>query len=194
MRRHSTDDSIDSAASSPTASTFKLPTTIHDATPTLHSQPKPVSPSLKLLFSFLTRNDLLFLVCPAVAASMASGAVAPFMTLVIGKVFDSFANFPLSGATEDDKHLLLHDIAMTAIELVGLAVGALALGSVTSSLWIWTGEKNLLAVRKRIYNAVTHKDLVWFDTQAGKDTEDSLGAGGLMAKFSRCVSLRPSRQ
>ena len=125
---------------------------------------------------------------------MASGAVAPFMTLVIGKVFDSFANFPLSGATEDDKHLLLHDIAMTAIELVGLAVGALALGSVTSSLWIWTGEKNLLAVRKRIYNAVTHKDLVWFDTQAGKDTEDSLGAGGLMAKFSRCVSLRPSRQ
>ena len=118
---------------------------------------------------------------------MASGAVAPFMTLVIGRVFDAFANFPLSGATPTDRHTLLHDVGMTAIELVGLAVGALALGSVTSSLWIWTGERNLLAVRKRVYAAVTRKDLVWFDTQAGKDTEDTLGAGGLMAKFTKCV-------
>jgi ATP-binding cassette, subfamily B (MDR/TAP), member 1 len=188
MRRHSTDED-ESAASSPASSTFKLPLSATQDSipaPTLHSQPKPISPSIKLLFSFLTRHDLLFLVLPAVAASMASGAVAPFMTLVIGKVFDAFANFPLSNASENDRHELLHAVGLTAIELVGLAVGALGLGSVTSSLWIWTGERNLLAVRKRVYAAVTRKDLVWFDSQAGKDTEDSsLGAGGLMAKFTR---------
>ena len=63
----------------------------------------------------------------------------------------------------------------------------LQLSSVTSSLWIWTGERNLLAVRKCVYNAVTRKDLVWFDTK----TEESgdLGAGGLMAKFARYVSF-----
>ena len=73
-----------------------------------------------------------------------------------------------------------------SVLLVGLAVGALALGSLTSSLWIWTGERNLVAVRKRVYAAVTRKELVWFDTQAGKESEDStLGAGGLMAKFTK---------
>ena len=45
----------------------------------------------------------------------------------------------------------------------------------------------MLAMRKCVYAAVTKKDLVWFDTK----TEDSndLGAGGLMAKFARCVEL-----
>lgn len=118
---------------------------------------------------------------------MASGAIAPFMTLVIGNVFNAFARFPLSNATQSDKDTLRHDVGVTAIELLGLAVGALALSSLTSSLWIWTGERNLLAVRKRVYNAVTRKDLVWFDTETGKNAEDNLGAGGLMAKFTRYV-------
>ena len=61
------------------------------------------------------------------------------------------------------------------------------MSSLTSSLWIWTGERNLLEVRKRVYHSVTRKDLVWFDTK----TEDSsdLGAGGLMAKFARYVQI-----
>ena len=42
------------------------------------------------------------------------------------------------------------------------AAGALALSSITSSLWIWTGERNLRAVRKKVYAAVTQKDMVWF--------------------------------
>ena len=120
---------------------------------------------------------------------MASGAVAPFMTLVIGMVFDAFAHFPLSNATQSDKDKLRHDIGITAIALVGLAVGALALSSITSSLWIWTGEKNLLAVRKRVYTSVTRKDMVWFDTETGTDGGDKVGAGGLMAKFARCVPV-----
>ena len=120
---------------------------------------------------------------------MASGAVAPFMTLVIGKVFDAFAHFPLSDATSSDKGKLRHDVGVTAIALTGLAVGALALSSLTSSLWIWTGERNLLAVRKMVYSSVTRKDLVWYDTRADKDANDKLGAGGLMAKFARYVSI-----
>ena len=65
------------------------------------------------------------------------------------------------------------------------------MSSLTSSLWIWTGERNLLEVRKRVYHSVTRKDLVWFDTK----TEDSsdLGAGGLMAKFARYVQMSLTR-
>ena len=75
---------------------------------------------------------------------------------------------------------------------MGLAVGALVLSSVTSSLWIWTGERNLVAVRKKIYAAVTKKDMVWFDTKMGSEEsvqtvegDGPIGAGGLMANFAR---------
>lgn len=184
-----TDLTVDTDMGSPSSSTYKLSLSARTSTQTLEATPapQPPKPSIKLLFSFLSRHDLLFLVLPAVGTSILSGAVAPFMTLVIGKVFDAFAHFSLSQSTKDDQHKLLHDVGVTALALVGLAFGALALSSLTSSLWIWTGERNLLAVRKRVYGSVTRKELVWFDTELGKDGEDELGAGGLMAKFARYV-------
>ncbi|THG99264.1 hypothetical protein EW026_g3055 [Hermanssonia centrifuga] len=119
-----------STSSSPTSSTFKLPLSAQESTQsvpsTTHEPPAGPNPSIRLLFSFLSRHDLLFLVAPAVFCSACSGAVAPFMTLVIGKVFDSFANFPLTpNPPESAKHQLLHDVGMTAIELIGLAIGTL---------------------------------------------------------------------
>ncbi len=84
-------------------------------------------------------------------------------------------------------------MAVAAFELIGLAVGSVALSSLMSSLWIWTGEHNVMALRKRVYAAVTQKDMVWFDTKMGaegtiqsaEDDQGPLGAGGLMAKFAR---------
>ena len=150
-------------------------------------------PSIALLFSLFSRRQFLFMVSPAIFTSIVSGGIAPFMTIVVGQSFNAFAQFPLSGATQADKDHLLHAIALTALELVGLAVGALALSSVTSSLWIWTGEYNVMALRKRVYEAVTNKDMVWFDTKMGAEgnvqssnpDQGPIGAGGLMAKFAR---------
>ncbi|KAI0703024.1 P-loop containing nucleoside triphosphate hydrolase protein [Cytidiella melzeri] len=179
-------DVVEETMSNQSTSTFKLPLSPTTSTQTLEIPSRsPPKPSISLLFSFLTRHDLLFLVLPAVSTSIMSGAVAPFMTLVVGKVFNAFSQYPVFGANEVDKHRLLHDTRTTAFELLGLAFGAFMLSSITSSLWIWTGERNLLAVRKRVYHSVTRKDLVWFDTETGKDSEDDLGAGGLMAKFTR---------
>ncbi|KAG6899416.1 hypothetical protein C0993_010453 [Termitomyces sp. T159_Od127] len=151
---------------------------------------KPLQPSLRLLFSLLSTRQCLLLLLPAVISSLVAGGIAPFMTYLIGQVFAAYAHYPLSGATQDDKDRLLHQISLAAIELVALAVGALVLSSVTSCFWIWTGERNLLALRQRVYSAVTGKDMVWFDSKTGADSESSndqgpLGAGGLMAKFTR---------
>ncbi|KAI1782829.1 P-loop containing nucleoside triphosphate hydrolase protein [Ganoderma leucocontextum] len=159
--------------------------------------PAPVCPppqaSIPLLFSLLTRRDFFVLILPAIFTSVVAGGVAPFMTYVIGRSFDSFAAFPTGPDPSDDaKRQLLNGVGLAAIELVGLAVGALALSSVTSCLWIWTGERNLVAVRKQIYAAVTQKDMVWFDTKMGSDEsiqsvegDGPIGAGGLMANFAR---------
>ncbi|KAH9927902.1 P-loop containing nucleoside triphosphate hydrolase protein [Epithele typhae] len=171
------------------ATTLKAPVESITSLPEL----APPQPSISLLFSLITRRDFFYLVLPAILTSLIAGGIAPFMTYVIGQSFDTFAAFPTTpNPSEDAKHALLHGVGIAALELVGLAVGALALSSLTSSLWIWTGERNLVAVRKRIYTAVTRKDMVWFDMKMG--SEDSvqavegdgpIGAGGLMANFAR---------
>ncbi|OBZ76058.1 Multidrug resistance protein 2 [Grifola frondosa] len=117
--------------------------------PSLDVSPTPqptIQPSIRLLFSLLSRRDLFVLVLPAILTSMLAGGVAPFMTFVVGQSFDAFAAFPVSSSpSEDAKRQLLRGVGLSAMELVALAVGALALSSITSSLWIWTGERNLVA-------------------------------------------------
>lgn len=192
-----------STTSSPAASTTKLPISADSSTHTISNvsqspqtpQPSPPQPSIPLLFSLISRRHFFILVLPALLTSMFAGAIAPFMTLVIGEVFDALSKFPTTpNPSQADKQQLLHDVGMTAVELIALAIGALALSSLTSCLWIWTGERNLLAVRKEVYANVTHKDMVWFDTKMGEENsvqtaegDGPVGAGGLMAKFARYV-------
>ncbi|KAJ6483529.1 P-loop containing nucleoside triphosphate hydrolase protein [Mycena vitilis] len=157
-------------------------------------QPHPPAPrntpraSIRLLFSQISARHCLLLLTPAILSSLVAGAIAPFMTLVIGQAFDAFARFPLTpNPPRSAKDALLHAMAVSAFELIGLAVGSVALSSLMSSLWIWTGEHNVMALRKRVYAAVTQKDMVWFDTKMGAEgtIQTSQGAGGLMAKFTR---------
>jgi ATP-binding cassette subfamily B (MDR/TAP) protein 1 len=152
------------------------------------------APSVRLLFSLVSKRQFFLLMLPAFISSLIAGGVAPFMTYVIGKSFDAFAQFPLTpNPPQSAKTALLHGVGIAALQLVGLAFGALALSSITSCLWIWTGEYNAMALRKKVYAAVTDKDMVWFDTKMGAEgnvtsTEDEqgpMGAGGLMAKFAR---------
>jgi ATP-binding cassette, subfamily B (MDR/TAP), member 1 len=149
------------------------------------------SPSFFLLFSLLTRRQTLFLLVPAIVLSIAAGGIAPFMTFVVGQAFDVFSEYSsIQHPSQDDKGRLLHGIAISVIELVALAAGALVLGSITSGLWIWTGEWHVKTLRKRVYTAVTRKDMVWFDTKMGTEGAKSgddgpIGPGGMMSKFSR---------
>lgn len=172
------------------------------SSPLPHSQLQPIEaykqpqPSIRLLYSFLTRHDFLLLVLPALCFSIVSGGVAPFMTVVVGDVFNSFADFPISAATDDQKHALLHGVGISALELLALAVGAIALSSVTSALWISTGERNVMRLRSQVYKAVSTRDMEWFDTKMGSEDgtigaegDGPVGAGGLMAKFNRCVCI-----
>jgi ATP-binding cassette subfamily B (MDR/TAP) protein 1 len=155
-------------------------------------------PSISLLFSLLTARQRMFLLAPAIFFSVISGGIAPFMTYVIGRSFDAFARFPLADQTKADKIHLLHGVGLAALQLVGLAGAALVLSSITSSLWIWTGEKNVMVLRKSVYSAVTNKSLEWFDTKMSADDNTQRapdgqqapsGAAGLMAKFARYVFM-----
>jgi len=152
----------------------------------------PPTPSVKLLFSLLSRRDLYLFLLPAFVLSVVAGGVAPFMTLVLGNVFQEFAKFArIESPSSDDRSKLKHDIAISALELLALAAGALALSSLTSFLWILTGERNSMMIRQKVYASVSNREMTWFDTKMGAEDgsqsegEGSTGAGGLMAKFAR---------
>ncbi|KAJ7749063.1 P-loop containing nucleoside triphosphate hydrolase protein [Mycena maculata] len=129
-----------------------------------------------LLFSLLPRRQRLFFLVPAIISSLFAGGIAPFMTIVIGHAFDAFSKF----SAAPDKDFLTHRVGIVALQLVGLAFGSFTLSSLTSYLWILTGEHNVLALRKRVYASVAGKDMIWFDTR-----EEGVGAGGLTAQFTR---------
>ncbi len=154
----------------------------------------PPTPSVKLLFSLISRRDLYLLLLPAFILSAIAGGVAPFMTLVLGDVFETFAIFcRIASPSPDDRARLKHDIAINALELVALAAAALSLSSLTSFLWITTGERNAMMIRQKVYASVSNRAMSWFDTKMGTEdgaqvgADGSMGAGGLMAKFARCV-------
>ncbi|KAG9031180.1 hypothetical protein FRB95_003084 [Tulasnella sp. JGI-2019a] len=179
-----------------------VPTTTYNSTARLTPPPippppawTPPPPSFSLLFSYLTRRDVYIYLVPAMLVSLVAGGIAPFMTKVIGQVFDALARYPLSTLPPDQaKHKLLHDVGIGALELLAMAAGTLLLSSLMASLWMWVGERNALRLRKAIYQSVTNREMEWFDLKMGQDDNNEkgsdgkgsdAGAGGSMAKFSR---------
>lgn len=208
MKNHdpTSDPSIRSTIHSASSSTLDIKndsnvsetTSIHDI-PNSHAAPVP---STKLLFSFLTPRRKLVLLTPAILSSVATGAIAPLMTYAVGQSFNAFAAFPLTpNPPQSAKDALLHGVGIAAIELVALSISALVMSSITSSLWISTGEHNVVELRRLVYQSVVNKEMSWFDLRMGVDgsapagqvqdtSEDSpIGAGGLMAKFARLAII-----
>ena len=125
------------------------------------------------------------------------------MKIAVGQAFDAFSKFPLSNPTQQDKDKLLRDVGLSALELLALAVAGLVLSSVTSSLWIATGEKNLQALRRRAYHIITNEEVHWFENMGSDDSakatdgeDGSIGTGGMMAQFVKYAHfhLPPSQE
>ncbi|KAG2130150.1 P-loop containing nucleoside triphosphate hydrolase protein [Suillus bovinus] len=140
------------------ASSVSETTSIHDI-PNIHAVPVPSTKLLKLV-----------LLTPAVLSSVATGAIAPLMTYAVGQSFNAFAAFPLTpNPPQSAKDALLHGVGIAALELVALSLSALVMSSITSSLWISTGEHNVVELRQLVYRSVVNKEMSWFDLQMGID-------------------------
>ena len=97
------DDTTSSTTSSPDASTTKFPVSADSSAHKVgnvprspqYSPPSPPEPSIRLLFSLISRRHFFILVLPALLSSIFAGGIAPFMTLVVGQVFDALSKFPV---------------------------------------------------------------------------------------------------
>lgn len=148
------------------------------------------SPSLSLLFSYCTRRDILLGLVPGIAVSLVAGGVAPFMTHVLAQAFDAMATFTNSTDHAAREHLM-SSIRIVSLELLALAFGALALNGLMATIWLWLGERAVMRLRSKVFAAVSAREIEWFDMLndhqgSGEDeSEETVGAGGLMAKFAR---------
>ncbi|ETS62367.1 hypothetical protein PaG_03452 [Moesziomyces aphidis] len=161
-------------------------------------------PSLRLLFSFLSRRDVVLLLLPAVASSIAVGMVPTAMSKVVGHAFDAFTSYGRDSATaaphaaaEVNRHFI-NRILGSVYALLGLAAAMLVISTLSVSAWICLGERAAARVRFAVFHSVIAKKMAWYDTGMGLTSDDQdegeqveMSPAGLMTKVAReCDDLR----
>ncbi|KAH8826445.1 P-loop containing nucleoside triphosphate hydrolase protein [Flagelloscypha sp. PMI_526] len=174
-------DTLRSTSTQTRSSHSLSPSDDKPAVPSDTTQEMP-APSFFKLFSLLTFRQLLLIAFPAIILSLASGCLAPFMTYVIGQVFDAFARYSGQPANSTRNSTLLNSINLSALELIGLGVGSFLLSFVTSWMWIQVGERVTLRLRSNVYAALANKPMAWYDIRLDADKS---GSAGLMTQFSK---------
>ncbi|KAJ9107043.1 hypothetical protein QFC19_002912 [Naganishia cerealis] len=168
-----------------------------------HSTPpewKPLRPSLRLLFSMCTTRDFFIHILPCIIFSLGAGAIPPVMTLLIGDVFGAFSAFPadVMSATAEQRSKLTKDVGHSCLNLFGIGLAGWAASTLMLIYWNRLGEVIANRLRTEVYRSVMARGMEWFDLGMGFKTdslgnsdakddgeEAGVGAGGLMAKFTR---------
>ena len=121
---------------------------------------------------------------------MTASLVQPYMSLVVGDAFNAFVQYPLDNiATDVQRQALKSSIQSTTEKLAITGAAAVVLNYAKGALWARHGENLTNRLRQAVYTSVRSKPMEWFDLGMGMKTEakdsESIGAGGLMAKFTR---------
>lgn len=166
-----------------------------------------MKPSLVRLFTFLPWGERITLLLPALIFALGSSVVAPLMSLMVGSAFGAMAEYPRNGmATQEDKQRLMHEVGVTSMRFAFIGAGAVVLEYLKQVTWTRFSEATTARLRLKVFHGVKDKPMEWFDTGMGMKQEptkpasgsepaapakglDSIGAGGLMTKFARWVSV-----
>jgi ATP-binding cassette subfamily B (MDR/TAP) protein 1 len=183
-------------------SVFNIPASTLDDHPDLESPTSPISPhrnasqpvkpTFRGLFTFSPAIDIVTHLLPAIVVGIASSLIQPFMSIVIGDAFEIFSSYPMSSsvATAEQRQALISGVDGTCIKLAiagGIAAVSNYLGQ---ALWQRHGEALTARLREAVYLGVQGKKMEWFDMGMGLNEDEgedgeTVGAGGLMAKFTR---------
>lgn len=152
--------------------------------------------SIKLIFSKLSKRDHLLFI-PAIACSIGVGVLPTLMAKVIGSAFNSFTQYNRDQlrpelVPQSQKDAFMHGIIGIIWKFCALGIGTMISSTSMISLWIIIGEKVAKEWRLQTYKKMDENDMSWYEVTLSKNAgmtstgeEGSVGAGGLMAKFSR---------
>jgi len=138
---------------------MKAKKTAHDVSTNGHGPAK--RDSWSSLFGFTRKRNFLALL-PALLFSIASGLVIPLMSLLMGRIFGSFAEY--SSNKIGSEELLISVSRYTDYLLLLGVAGWFVSGSFFTS-WLVFGELQARVAREELFQGVISKDMEWFDTR-----------------------------
>ncbi|KAG8741686.1 GTPase-activating protein, partial [Ceratobasidium sp. 428] len=137
------------------------------------------------LFRFSTPFEL-FLDAIGLVAAAAAGAAQPLMSLLFGRLTQSFVEFTMATYSNDParievaKNVFEKEAAKDALYLVIIGIGMFVCTFVYMYFWIYTGEVNSKRIRERYLQAVLRQDIAYFD---------NLGAGEVATRIQTDTHL-----
>ncbi|KAG9118341.1 GTPase-activating protein, partial [Ceratobasidium sp. 392] len=137
------------------------------------------------LFRFSTPFELSLDAIGLVAAA-AAGAAQPLMSLLFGRLTESFVEFTMATYKNDPAILAAardkfkHEASKDALYLVIIGIGMFVCTFVYMYFWIYTGEVNSKRIRERYLQAVLRQDIAYFD---------NLGAGEVATRIQTDTHL-----
>ncbi|KAF8991424.1 P-loop containing nucleoside triphosphate hydrolase protein [Cyathus striatus] len=145
-----------------------------DAAVVTPAEPDVPPISLLQLFRFSTKFEIMIDIIGLFAAA-AAGAAQPLMSLLFGRLTQSFVEFQIIVEQADSGNstarALLpdiaanfrHDAALNASYLVYIGVAMLACTYLYMCIWVYTGEVNAKRIREKYLQAILRQDIAFFD-------------------------------
>lgn len=120
---------------------------------------RSVQAEWKSLFSFTSRSNVSPLIL-GLGLAIASGLLTPAFSILLGKVFDSFAAY---GAGNIEGQDLVGRVSMDGLYLLALGMASWFLNGTYFMFWFIFGELQAKSARNQLYEAMLVKDMEWFD-------------------------------
>ncbi|KAE9594563.1 hypothetical protein Lal_00037416 [Lupinus albus] len=108
------------------------------------------------LFTFADTLDVTLMII-GIIFSVANGLNQPIMTLIFGKLINTF------GST-DPSHIV-HEVSKVALLFIYLAIGTGVSSFLQVSCWIVTGERQAARIRSLYLKTILKQDIAFFDTE-----------------------------
>ncbi|CAI9777375.1 unnamed protein product [Fraxinus pennsylvanica] len=111
------------------------------------------------LFSFADKYDILLMICGTLGA-IVHGSSMPVFFLLFGEMVNGF------GKNQMDLRTMTHEVSKYALYFVYLGLVVCFSSYAEIACWMYTGERQVSALRKKYLEAVLKQDVGFFDTDA----------------------------
>ncbi|KAH7545097.1 hypothetical protein FEM48_Zijuj01G0057100 [Ziziphus jujuba var. spinosa] len=108
------------------------------------------------LFVFADHLDMLLMVVGTFGA-MANGRTQPMMTLIFGKLINTFGS--------SDPSQVVHHVSKDSLNFVMLAIGSGIASILQVSCWMVSGERQATRIRGLYLETILRQDIAFFDTE-----------------------------
>ncbi|KAG2316364.1 hypothetical protein Bca52824_019486 [Brassica carinata] len=111
------------------------------------------------LFSFADKFDHLLMITGSIGAII-HGSSMPVFFLLFGEMVNGF------GKNQMDLHQMTHEVSKYALYFVYLGLVVCVSSYAEIACWMYSGERQVAALRKKYLEAVLNQDVGFFDTDA----------------------------